>query len=65
MARRFGATNQAGTCLWCGRKLLPTRFDKRKVGVYGQGTFCTATCGYLFGFRLAQLGKRLVPPASE
>lgn len=87
--QRFGATGEAGTCIWCGRALrrerykiwhddpLPSGFrwtDKRGetpggmrwrlaeadvLGGYQDGVFCGLRCGYLFGKRMAELGKRL------
>lgn len=77
----FGATNQPGTCLFCGRKLrCGTREAKpgeegnptwksyggnyatvrnEMPGSYADGKFCGLRCGYQFGLRLAQLGRRL------
>jgi hypothetical protein len=50
-ARAFGATNEPGTCLWCGRKLnstakWPRYFDKRR-------------CAQHFAVTMAQDGHRL------
>ena len=117
--RRFGATSEKGTCLWCGRKLTMTysteyerlgrverkaticcgaefkeifgsddggvplggvcsdcgeittaSYQRKKVvkrtpwydkpGYEGNGSFCSLRCGYQFGARLAELGRRLV-----
>lgn len=56
------------TCLWCGRKLRRYRHRDaehnkgtgKEWGDYGDGHFCGLNCGYMFGRRLADLGKRLV-----
>lgn len=65
----IGYTGEAGSCLWCGRKLrryrwpdlleahgLPT--DAR--GGYADGFFCGLRCGFEFGRELAARGRRLV-----
>lgn len=54
MIRPFNASNEPGTCLWCGRKL-------RQGGYFARGFFCTASCGFRFACRLAELGRRLAP----
>lgn len=33
-----------------------------KAGAYQDDSFCTASCGYLFGLRQAELGNRLKAP---
>lgn len=38
-------------------KVNERRYDK--PGDYGDGFFCGLRCGYMFGERLAQLGRRL------
>lgn len=58
--RDFAATNQPDTCLWCGRKLhgaVPC--FPEYAGYDDDGYFCTLRCGYRFGVRMAELGKRL------
>lgn len=53
----FGASNAAGTCLWCGARISrPWLKDD---------PFCTLRCGYFFGRRLAALGRRLKPTPLE
>jgi hypothetical protein len=32
-------------------------------GYMGRGYFCTASCGWHFGVRMAELGRRLTTPA--
>jgi hypothetical protein len=73
--RDFNASNKPDTCLWCGRKLRyktlhdwgvgdanPTRsYKAEKGGDYQDGQFCGLRCGYLFGVRMAELGRRLKP----
>ena len=49
--REFHATNQPGTCLWCGHKLV-------NQGYFKTGHFCTMRCGFMFADRMAELGKR-------
>lgn len=56
----FGASNKAGTCLWCGRKL---RFvDKGHPGngrgYRGDGVFCGPSCGYRFALQATDEGFR-------
>jgi hypothetical protein len=34
-----------------------------KAGSYQDGMFCGLRCGYQFGLRLAELGRRLVVPS--
>lgn len=67
MSHPFNYAEVPGTCLWCGRKLRPYRFRDKSLpreewplGDYGDGHFCGLTCGYRFGKRLADLGKRLL-----
>lgn len=57
--RPFGATNEPGTCLWCGRKLQAEPYQRGGRGGYGDGFFCGLRCAYQFGERMAQLGRRL------
>lgn len=54
----FDASNEEGTCLWCGRKLRKERFGQR-LGDYGDGHFCGLRCAYQFAVRMARLGERL------
>lgn len=52
----FGATNQPGTCLWCGRKV------RKRDGRFPHSEFFdTGSCGENFGIRLAELGHRFKP----
>ena len=47
-----------GRCLWCGGVLhVSPGFDRR--GYSGRGHFCTQSCGWRFGLRFAELGRRL------
>lgn len=39
----------------------PGRLETFTLGDYGDGHFCGMTCGYTFGVRIADLGKRLQP----
>jgi hypothetical protein len=57
----FDASNDEGTCLWCGRKLRKQQhvITRLGLGAYGDGFFCGLRCAYLFAVRLAQLNKRL------
>jgi hypothetical protein len=73
--RNFDASNQEDTCLWCGRKLHyktitdwpvhqrdpsnPRKADK--AGDYQDGFFCNLRCGYRFGVRMAEFGRRIKP----
>lgn len=59
MFYHFGATNEKGTCCWCGRKLRRQRFGKKDWGDYGDGFFCGLRCGYQFAVMHAELGHRL------
>lgn len=63
--RKFAATNEPGTCRWCGRKLRAARFAwfGNGRGDYGDGYFCGLRCGYLFGRALAR--ERQLVPESE
>lgn len=70
-----GDPEQDGNCRWCGRTLVckydehwnkaTGRFDKStrrradKPGSYRDGHFCSLRCGYQFGVRLADHGRRL------
>lgn len=68
---QHGVPAAPGCCLWCGRKLRlssassnegivardPSAVGSR--GDYGDNAFCGLRCGYLFGVRLAVLGRRL------
>lgn len=56
--RPFGPSNKPGTCLWCGTKL-------RQDGYYQRGFFCTASCGFRFACRLAELGRRFKPVGED
>lgn len=58
--RDFKATNEKGTCVWCGRALQTCRHDRKKLGENGDNLFCGIRCGYQFGVVLAKNGKRLV-----
>jgi hypothetical protein len=66
-AQPFGASNDLGTCRWCGRKLRPYPYrdepwaQGQELGGYGDNHFCGLRCGYEFGLRFAELGKRLEP----
>lgn len=66
-AQPFGATNQPGTCRWCGRKLRPYPYraeawaNGRTLGDYGDGHFCGLRCGYEFGRVMADHGRILKP----
>lgn len=68
MYHTFNYEGQEGTCLWCGRQLRVERQtaaekdagEPRKLGDYGDGYLCGLSCGYNFGRRLAELGKRLI-----
>lgn len=68
MYHAFDYDGQEGTCLWCGRKLRPyphrnadyNKDSGKELGDYGDGHFCGLRCGYAFGVRLADLGRRLV-----
>jgi hypothetical protein len=62
-----------GRCLWCGGPLRPTAVrvadpyapwggryaNEGPPGIYGTGHFCTLRCGFDFGDRLAEFGRRL------
>jgi hypothetical protein len=65
-------TNAEGDCLWCGKRLKPSRIHSstaadagldgsRLFGAYADGRFCTMRCGYAFGVWAAHLGFRLAP----
>lgn len=45
--RRFGPSNDPGTCLWCGYELVRSLY------------FCSGRCGFMFGRTMAKLGWRL------
>lgn len=60
-ARRHDASNEAGTCLWCGDKLRKGRNKRGGLGDYGDGYFCGLRCGYSFGKAFAGFGRRLNP----
>lgn len=49
----FAATNEPGTCLWCGGKC--------REAFNGWPHFCTLSCAAEFGKVQAQAGKRLQP----
>lgn len=59
----FHATNKPDTCLWCGKRLPAARNGRR--GYYGNGFFCTLSCGYLFAVTAARDGTRMKPKESE
>ncbi len=77
MSHPFNASNQHGTCLWCGRKLRRYRFrhEGRELvpfeagptagygerGDYGDNAFCGVSCGYVFAVNAAVNGFRLKP----
>jgi hypothetical protein len=60
---RFGAINEPGTCLWCGKKLpywIPKKYAVTPTrGYLGTGHFCTLTCAFLFADFMVELGHRL------
>lgn len=65
MIHPFNYEGVERTCLWCGRKLRKYRHreafpESNEYGDYGDGHFCGLNCGYSFGRRLADLGRRLV-----
>ncbi len=62
----FDASGDPGTCIWCGRKLrkeshhMAAAHERdRLLGDYGDGVFCGLRCGYSFGLRLSEFGRRL------
>ena len=68
----FGYTGEPGTCFWCGRRLRrktvpaePAEPGAAKIGAqsrlggYQDDTFCGLRCGYQFGLRMAELGRKL------
>jgi hypothetical protein len=56
--RPYHATNEPGTCLWCGHKLRQKK-GHEKPGDYGDGHFCGLRCAYQFGVAMADPGRRL------
>lgn len=58
--KRFHATNEPGTCLWCGHKLHKAKY-LGGYGYCGENCFCTLTCGYLFAVDAAKNGYRFKP----
>lgn len=57
----FNASNAPKTCLWCGRKLQPNRWEPSTLGPYRDGFFCTAGCARMFATCMADQGHRLTP----
>ena len=53
--RDFGATNTAGTCLWCGSKIG----DSKPTGKTPEH-FCTLRCSSQFGSSMAEQGYKLI-----
>lgn len=45
---------------WLRQDQIP-RLRQERGGSYADGNFCGLRCGYLFGDRLADLGRRLRP----
>jgi hypothetical protein len=75
-ARPFNPSNEPGTCLWCGRKLTTQTYkvdptDAKKfikgdrLGVGGDGYFCTLVDGYSWAVTFAALGQRMVVPKKK
>lgn len=70
-SRPFNPSNEPGTCLWCGRKLAPQNYipdpadvkklviDPSRLGVGGDGYFCTLADGYSWAVTFAALGQRM------
>lgn len=58
--RDFGATNTAGTCLWCGSKIG----DRKPTGRTPEH-FCTLRCSSQFGSSMAELGYKLIDDNSK
>lgn len=54
-----GPVGDDDRCLWCGELLRIPRGLSEGVGYLGFGYFCTLTCGWQFGRRLAEVGRRL------
>ncbi len=65
--RDYHASNEPGTCLWCGKPLPYWIAGKPEHGrgYGGTGHFCTVRCGFNFAERWAELGKRFTPAANE
>jgi hypothetical protein len=73
--RKFNATNEPETCLWCGRKLRWRMHQEWKIdqprpvgpgtraikaGDYEDGYFCGLRCAYQFAVDMATRDHRLV-----
>jgi len=54
----FDASNLAGSCLWCGRRLRATSYAPTQRGDYGDGFFCGLRCGWRFGVESARTQLR-------
>lgn len=57
----FGATNEPGTCLWCGRKVRMAGVKSDRPHYPNGPYFDTKDCGLAFATRMAELGKRFNP----
>jgi hypothetical protein len=57
----FHATNNPGTCLWCGHILRPDQYRRGHVGYEGNDHFCTLRCGFAFALAMAKNGKLFEP----
>jgi hypothetical protein len=67
--RPFNPSNKPGTCLWCGRALRAETYvsigqtlvkDTSRLGVGGDGYFCTLVDGYSWAVEFAKLGNRMI-----
>jgi len=70
--RQHDASNEPGTCKWCGNELRKAwkgyqtddqiaAGEPRPLGDYADGHFCGLRCGYRFGRAFADFGKTLNP----
>lgn len=62
--RRFAATNQPGTCVWCGQKLgywIDKDYRGGERGYAGKGHFCSLRCAFNYATRMVELGRRFEP----
>jgi len=62
--RKFGYVRENDVtdgprCKWCGRKLR-SRSRIGGLGYLGNGYFCTASCGFEFGYSVAKTGTWLI-----
>lgn len=57
----FAATNQPGTCLWCGQNTRLTFVDLDSEVTHDSILFCSMACSSDFGENAALLGARLDP----